>query len=133
MPRDAYTIARVKRVRQAIVPEMAGHELSEAERARRWQQLARVYLAQQLDFYPGDYVSSKPTPERILETVERFEEDLTDKARIHRPMEAVIEVGPAIEVSPERDRGAAVDPVLARLEADLSGMLKRNAEQRRTD
>jgi len=126
--REANVIARVKRLRQLILPDMIAGDISEVERARRWKQLADLYLAQQLDFYRPDYVSSRPTPERLLETVERFEEDLTDAARIHRPMSARIEVGEAIEVNPERERGVA-DPVMQKMEESLRGMLRRNAEQ----
>jgi hypothetical protein len=60
-----------------------------------------------------------------LETVERFEEDLTDTARVHRPLECVIQVGEAIEVSPERDRVAKTDPLLAAIREQLQGMLDR--------
>ena len=127
--REPNVVARVKRLRAAILPDMAAGEVSEEERSRRWRQLADLYLVQQLDFYRPDYVRSRPTPERVLETVERFEEDLTDKARIYRPMTAHIEVGEAIEVSPERDRGAAVDPVMQKLEDSLREMLRRNAER----
>jgi len=127
--REANVVARVKQLRAAILPDMAAGEVSEEERSRRWRQLADLYLAQQLDFYRPDYVRLRPTPERILETVERFEEDLTDQARIHRPMRARIEVGEAIEVNPERERGAAVDPAMQKLEESLRAMLSRNAEQ----
>ncbi len=124
--RDKHTIARVKRLRQSILPELTSSSIAPAERERRWRQLADLYLAQQLDFYPPDYVRSRPTPERILETVERFEEDLTDKTRVHSPMSAVVEVGDAIEASGERERGSA-DPLLERLETELRGMLEKNA------
>ena len=125
---DSHVIARVKKLRQAILPEMAKGELPEEERARRWRQLADLYLAQQLDFYRPDYVKMRPTPERLLETVERFEEDLTDKARVYRPMEALIEAGEAIEVNPERDRHAPTDELMQTLEERLKEQLRRNAE-----
>lgn len=124
---DVFT--RVKRLRTAILPDLVAGELSEAERARRWRQLDNLYLVQQLSCYPPDYVASKPTPERLLETVERFEEDLTDEARVHSPIHAVVEVGEAIEVSPERERGAAVDPLMQALGTKLEGMLERLASE----
>lgn len=128
--REANVTARVKRLRAAILPDLAAGELPEEERERRWRQLADLYLAQQLFFYPPDYVRSRPTPERILETVERFEEDLTDTARIYRPRTALIEVGPALEVSPDHDRGAPVDPLLHGIEEQLKSMLERNSRER---
>jgi 1-acyl-sn-glycerol-3-phosphate acyltransferase/membrane-associated phospholipid phosphatase len=124
---DIFT--RVKRLRTAILPDLLTGELPEAERARRWRQLDDLYVVQQLSCYPPDYLSSNPTPERLLETVERFEEDLTDEARVHAPLQAVVEVGEAIEVSPERDRGAAGDPLMQALGTSLEGMLARLASE----
>jgi 1-acyl-sn-glycerol-3-phosphate acyltransferase len=122
-------VARVKRLRTAIVPDLVKGDIPEEEKDRRWRQLADCYLAQQLSFYPPDYIRSRPTAERILETVERFEEDLTDKARAHRPLAAVIEVGPAIEVSPERDRKAETDPLMEALDGQLRAMIAALADE----
>jgi hypothetical protein len=119
-------IGRVKLLRTAIVPEMATGTLSEAELQRRWRQLADMYLAQQLSCYPPDYLAADPTPERLLETIERFEEDMTDEARVHRPMRAVVEVGEAIEVSPERARSPDGDPLMIAIREQLEAMLARS-------
>jgi hypothetical protein len=91
------TPSRVKRLRTAILPDMASDQVDEAERERRWRQLADLYLAQQLSHYPPDYVKSNPNPQRLLETVERFEEDLTDQVRVHGEIHAKVMVGEAIE------------------------------------
>jgi 1-acyl-sn-glycerol-3-phosphate acyltransferase len=123
--REAEIIGRVKALRAAILPEMVEEKIDEAERSRRWRQLADIYLAQQLSNYPADYFAPEPTPERLLETVERFEEDLTDAVRVHRPLHAAIEVGDSIEVPPGRDRGASGEPVMARVRLDLETMLER--------
>jgi 1-acyl-sn-glycerol-3-phosphate acyltransferase len=122
-------VSRVKILRMAILPEMVSGEISEEERSRRWKQLADLYFAQQLYFYPPDYFSEPPTNEQMLETVERFEEDLTDVARIHRPLHAVLEVGDAIEVSPIRERGNENDPVMVTLRSELERMLKKIKEE----
>ncbi len=68
----------------------------------------------------------------MLETVERFEEDLTDVAPVHAPIRAVIGVGEAIEVSPVRERGAEADPVMVRIRAEMESMLGDLAGRRRT-
>lgn len=86
-------MGRVKALRAAILKDMLAGRLSNEERAARWRDLADVYLAVQLSSYPPRYVRSHPTPERLTETVERFEEDLTDKARIHGRWHAVLQVG----------------------------------------
>jgi 1-acyl-sn-glycerol-3-phosphate acyltransferase len=127
---DGGVVSRVKDLRAVILPDMVNGDILEAERARRWEQLADTYLAQQVHFYPPDYFGAKPTPEQLLETVERFEEDLTDVARVHRPLHVVVEIGEAIEVSPARDRNAETDPVMDRLRGDLTAMLERSKERR---
>jgi hypothetical protein len=128
--RDDNVVARVKNLRTVLLPEMVAGEIDEAERARRWCQLADIYLAQQLFFYPPGYFTPKPTPERLLETVERFEEDLTDQAPLNRPIRAVVEVGEAIEVSPVRERGGETDPVMMRIRVALETMLAKLAARR---
>lgn len=121
---DGSVNARVKRLRTAILPDMIKGDINEAERDRRWKQLADVYLANELSHYPPDYVRSNPTPMRILETIERFEEDLTDHIRVHGPISATITVGEAIEVSTAREgRGAGGDPLLRDVESQLRSML----------
>ena len=116
-------VARVKMLRTAILPDMIQGQISDSERERRWRQLADMYIAQQMSHYPPEYAKSNPTPERMLETVERFEEDLTDVCRIHAPMTATVQVGEAIPVSPKRDRSATEDPVMSAVEVSLRSML----------
>jgi len=120
--REAHVVARVKKLRSAVLPDMVHGELAEAERVRRWAQLADMYLAQQLSCYPPDYLAAHPTPERLLETVERYEEDLTDRCRAHSPLRVTVTAGDAIAVSPARERGEE-DPVLAEVERQLREML----------
>ena len=126
---DGDPMARVKRLRTAILPDLVTSDLPEAERAARWRQLADLYLVQQLWCYPGDYIA-QPTPERILETVERYEEDLTDVARAHPPIRAVITVGDAIAVEASRDRSKAVDPVTVELRERMEVMLEQSKAER---
>lgn len=125
--KEGPVVPRVKNLRMAILPDMVKGNVDDEERRRRWRQLADIYLAQQVSCYPPDYLTERPSVTRILETVERFEEDLTDTARPHGHLKAIIEVGEPITVSPERDRHAEVDPLMARIAADLQGMLDRLA------
>jgi hypothetical protein len=124
-------MARVKRLRSAILPDMVDGGLTEEESARRWRQLADLYLVQQLHCYSGDYLSTAPMPERLLETVERYEEDLTDVARPHPPLHVVISVGEAIEATPTRDRSADSDPMANELRRQLELMLEESKLRRR--
>jgi 1-acyl-sn-glycerol-3-phosphate acyltransferase len=117
--RDSEVWARIKRLRTAILPDLVAGEISEEERTRRWRQLADLYFVQQMACYPPDYIASRPTRERVLETVERFEEDLTDVARIHRPMRVVIQVGEAIEVNKEKS-----DTLMPQVKQQLESMIQ---------
>src|SRR4051812_30207604 len=95
---DGHVVARVKRLRAAILPDMIRGELDEPEKARRWRLLEDADLAQQLYHYPPNYITDGAPKARIIETVERFEEDLTGKVTVHGPVEAKVTVGDAIEV-----------------------------------
>jgi 1-acyl-sn-glycerol-3-phosphate acyltransferase len=113
---------RVKRLRSAILPDMTKGELDETESQRRWKHLADLYLVQQLYHYPPDYLSDHPSTERILETIERLEEDLTDRIAVHGEIHGTITVGEAIEVTTDRPRGIA-DPLLGQLREQLCSLL----------
>lgn len=128
---DGDAMARVKRLRTAILPDMVTGDITEEERASRWRHLADLYLVQQLHCYPGDYFDH-PTPERILETVERYEEDLTDFARPHSPIRAVVMVGDAIEAGTAREKSQDADPVTTGIRRQMDEMLVSSKNHRRT-
>jgi hypothetical protein len=130
---------RIRGVRSRIVPRMIeqttaarkrakrGIEAEEAERCS--QQLEALHIAQQLLGYPSDYLVSSPTIDRVLETLEKLEEDMVGRARVHGDLKAIIEVAPAIPVPTERDRGAKEDAVMAALETNLRELLQRLASE----
>jgi hypothetical protein len=124
---DETLIPRIKALRMKIVPELTTGELSEQERERRWTQLSQIYLAQQIASYPPDYLTSPTTDTRILETVERLEEDITDRAGIHGPLEVIIEVDEAISVPTDRTPRGEEDPIMKQLRERLQSMLDRLA------
>jgi len=121
--KDGPVVPRVKALRMKIMPAMTTGELEAEEKNRRWRQLSDIYLAQQISSYPAGYLTELPSVDRILETVERFEEDLTDKVRVHGHLKVIIDVGDPIEVSPRRDRRAVTDPLMVELEARLKEMM----------
>ena len=120
---DGHPVARVKRLRAAILPDMIKGDLTEEEKARRWRLLEDADLAQQLYHYPPGYVTEGASNGRIIETVERFEEDLTGKITVHGPVEAKVTVGDAIEVSTGREARGESDPLMAAIEVQLRTML----------
>ena len=121
-PREGTVVHRVKSLRSAILPDMVAKEVDDAERDRRWSHLADLYTAQQLSLYPRGYVDENSAPERIMETIERFEEDLTDQTKVHSPIKLHMDVGEPIAVDSKRPRGE-VDPVMTQLREQLTGMI----------
>jgi 1-acyl-sn-glycerol-3-phosphate acyltransferase len=115
--RPRHVAERVRKLRTAMLPDMVKEDLPEAERQRRWRQFADLYLAQQLSCFPPEYVAAAPTPERMLEPLERFEE-----CRPHPPLRVHVTVGDAIVVGAERERGGE-DPIVAEIERQLQQML----------
>lgn len=128
--REPDTVGRVKLLRAAILPELAAGGLPREEVERRWRQLEDCYFAQALSCYPVGYFTPAPTPERVLETVERFEEDMTDAVPPLARLRAVVDVGEAIPVAPERRRGEG-DPLMAELRARLEALLAASLEEAR--
>jgi 1-acyl-sn-glycerol-3-phosphate acyltransferase len=120
--RDGTTVARIKKLRAVILPPLTEGTCTLDENITRWRHLFDCTFAQVLDSYPRGYIDGEPTTERLLETVERFEEDTTDAARIHRPLACRIDVGEALPVTIDRVRGEA-DPHTAQLEERLKAML----------
>jgi len=122
---------RVKRLRTAILPDMVDGKVSPEERAKRWRDLAAAYYVQQISHYPPGYISGgKNLPERVVETVERMQEDFTDKSTIHEPMHAIIQVGEAIPVGPQRARDEQGDPIMAEVRRQLQSMIDGMAAER---
>jgi hypothetical protein len=123
--------ARVKRIRTAILPDMVAGRVSAEERERRWRDLAAAYYVQQISHYPRDYIlREKNLPERVVETVERLQEDFTDKSTLHQPFHAVIQVGEAIPVGTQRARGELGDPIMAEVRRRLQSMIDGMAAER---
>ncbi|MDA1015968.1 MAG: 1-acyl-sn-glycerol-3-phosphate acyltransferase [Planctomycetota bacterium] len=122
-------VSRVKRLRSEIVSGMVGGDVGKAERDRRWRQLADCYLAQQLSFYRPNYLRGDSPPERFLETVERFEEDLTDASRVHTGWKVIMEICEPIEVAPKRDRGSESDPAMDALQFSLESTIAKLTQE----
>lgn len=126
-----HLVSRIKTLRMKILPDIIQGDISEQERERRWAQLHDIYLAQQVYSYPPDYLTAEISGDRILETVERYEEDLTDSVKVHGNLHVIMDVGEAITVSPTRDRKADGDPLMNRIDADLQLMLDELAKESR--
>jgi len=113
-------MGRVKALRAAILKDMLADELPREDREGRWRDLSEIYLAVQLSSYPSWYIRSNATLERLTETVERFEEDTTDKARIHGRWRVILQIGKPIIVDPS---GRSQTCLSKRLQEQVQQML----------
>jgi 1-acyl-sn-glycerol-3-phosphate acyltransferase len=93
--------------------------------------LADVHLALQLYSYPGDYLVTKPTPERMAETIEKFVEDMDDvRAMPIGWRRATVTIGEPIDVRESLGSGkarVAVAELTARLEREMQEQMSRGA------
>ncbi len=126
-PQTGSVNARVKALRMQIMPPMVQGTLEASERERRWKILSHIQLAQQLAAYPPEYLRTRPSVERIVEMLERFEEDFNLRDTVLGELHVILEVDEAIPVSPARDRNNKADPLLGQIEGRLQRMLARLA------
>ena len=122
--RSGGIVSRVKNVRAVILPDMIEGKVTPEERESRWRDLGALYYAQQMAHYPRDYIVDGPNiPERVLETIERLEEDFTDRSTYHGPLKATAIVGDSVEVPTERDRSRDRDPVMEEVGRQIQSTL----------
>jgi 1-acyl-sn-glycerol-3-phosphate acyltransferase len=127
--RSGGVVSRVKRLRTLILADMVAGKVTPAEREQRWYDLAALYYAQQISHYPRDYITAgKNLPVRVIETIERLEEDFTDQSHLYQPLRAVVDVGEAIAVGPEKERNG--DPIMAEIRRQLQSMMDGLAAER---
>src|SRR5262249_53078259 len=82
--------------------------------------------ALQLFSYPGDYIKEDPTPERMAETIEKFEEDVFGVVRSIGRRRATVRFGVPIDMKAESASGhdrIVVSKLTDRLEAAISQLL----------
>ena len=116
------TMARVKAVRTRIFPHLLRPEQAPMRQEDLWRVIGDLYFVQQLHCYPEGYLNG-PNPERLLELVEHFEEDLTDKVRPHYPLHAQVHVGEALVVPAERRVYPHADPLMATLREQMEHLM----------
>ena len=130
--RAAKVVSRVKRIRTVVLPDIIEKKVTPEEREERWRDLAACYYLQQIAHYPRGYVTGdQDLPERVLETVERMNEDYLDKIKYHGPLHCTMVVDEPVEVSPQRDRSAEGDPTMQHVAERMQAMLDDLVAERR--
>ena len=118
-------VNRVKALRSAILPPLITEEPDPQEHQRRWNDLRQCYYAQCASLYVPGYISGdirgRLTLRRLMEVLDRVEEDRNDVCRRNPSLGVHIRIGTPIalpEGRSSRREQAAVLPSLRQ------GMLK---------
>jgi 1-acyl-sn-glycerol-3-phosphate acyltransferase len=118
---------RVKALRRCLLEPWMDEKTRPEQRRQFREALDDVQLVLQLYSYPGDYLTEKPSLERMAETIEKFEEDLDGFARPKGLRRARVLFGEPIDLKDQlaggKLRAVAVN-VTNRLEESLRGMMK---------
>lgn len=120
---------RVKALRRHLLGVWTDEKADPEARRQARAALDDVQLVLQLYSYPGDYLTEKPSVERMAETVEKFEEDVYGSARPKGRRRARVLLGEPIdlkEVAAGRARTAAHE-VTSRLEEAIQWLMKEEA------
>ncbi len=122
-------LPRIKALRSRMLPDMIEGNLSSEERSRRWMQLEDIYVAQQISCYIPNYLRDFPSIDRLLETVERYEEDLKDKTTVHGALKVIIDVDEPIVVTDQRRPKGDEDPLMTQLRDRLQAKMTHLAKE----
>jgi hypothetical protein len=112
---------RVKALRRHLLEIWTDEQAGTEARRRVREALNDVQLVLQLYSYPGDYITEKPSIERMAETIEKFEEDLTGSAHPKGKRRAFVRFGDPIDlrVATASDRPRVVA-------AEITGQLEKS-------
>jgi hypothetical protein len=103
---------RVKALRRHLLEAMCEEGATSELKTTAQQAFEDLHLVLQLYSYPGDYVSTKPTLERMAETIEKFEEDTAGASSPKGKRRATVTFGEPIDVRPmlaSRPRAATAE------------------------
>jgi len=125
---DESVPVRVKTLRRHLIETGIAQPKTDAAANRAiTDALAQVQLALQLFSYPGDYLSSNPTLERMAETIEKYEEDVLGVAWPKGRRKATVMFGQPIDVKAQlttsRARAAAGE-LTEKMEHEIQSLMK---------
>lgn len=123
----AETVAlRVKALRRRLFEIWTDEAADDEARRQARDALDDVQLALQAYSYPGNYISEKPTVERMAETIEKLEEDLDGFAKPKGRRRARVLFGEPIDLSEASGSGrprVVAAEITDRLEAAIKDLM----------
>ena len=116
---------RVKEARRTLIARLETLPEDESNRHCVLEDLDDLFLVVQAYSYPGDYVSEKPSIERIAETVDKFEEDLlgVKTATIRGSRRAEVYFGEPIPVPSSKKEGVTPTSLTQSLQEGVEKLL----------
>jgi len=114
---------RVKSCRREVIKELEQPE--ESKRQQATLDLEDLFMVIQLFSYPGDYVATKPSLERLAETLDKFEEDIlhAPAATIRGRREVTVAFGPPIPVESSADKKISIQTLTSKFEHGVQTLL----------
>lgn len=123
---------RVKAARKTIIEALQNAEKtnSQSDVTNLNDQLDDLFLVVQSFSYPGDYVATSPTIERMAETLDKFEEDVLNRetATIRASRTAIVSVGEPIEVASAKGKKGYVSDLTKQVEDAVQLLLDQTAK-----
>jgi 1-acyl-sn-glycerol-3-phosphate acyltransferase len=126
IPNKANTVPeRVKELRRYLITQMEKPDLDEKGWRRYHADMEDLFFVTQLYSYPGDYLSERPTLERLAETLDKFEEDLLRATypSVRGSRRVVVRFGEPIPLPRERQKKDAVANLTRTLQEKVQGLL----------
>jgi 1-acyl-sn-glycerol-3-phosphate acyltransferase len=122
---DESTLKRVKTLRREAISKLEKSSEQSQERQQAQIDLDDLFFVTQLFSYPGDYVSGKPTIERVAETLDKFEEDImkVPTASIRASRRAIVSFGEPIKVEITKGKKTGINALTEQLEQNVQQLL----------
>ncbi|HKX60897.1 MAG TPA: lysophospholipid acyltransferase family protein [Verrucomicrobiae bacterium] len=124
--------SRIRTLRRIIRKELTagGNPLPPGRAEELYDDLDRVFVAQQLYSYPGQYLRQNPTMDRVAETILKLEEDVLEQQNYPGPRRAEVGFGEPIDVGEFIQAGrlnfkTGVQPMTALLRQRIQELMKR--------
>ncbi len=122
---------RVKLLRKRILDQLFDDTkpVSEPRRKELMDDLADLFVVVQSFSYPGNYVSQKPTIERMAETIDKFEEDVLNlpTATIRSQRTAELRFGTPIPIEGKSKVKGQTPQLTLQVERSVQTMLEHSA------
>jgi 1-acyl-sn-glycerol-3-phosphate acyltransferase len=125
---DETTPMRLKAVRRKLLEIWTEENAPPESRQQAKQGLDEAHLVLQLYSYPGDYLTEDPSPERMAETIDKFEEDIEGVIRCKGPRGVRVLFGEPIDMKQKLGAGrprAIAAEVTQQLEEAIQSLMDR--------